>query len=117
MLLQILGALTHQSLCDFSPAVQKAAVPARLAEPTESPSPRGHQLLNKLSSFGILILSGISSFSSQVMQCELSFEPFWFIFMGVFLGDPPQEGRAQLCSHIQGKCLSLDGLEEESTEC
>lgn len=51
------------------------------------------------------------------MQCELSFEPFWFIFMGVFLGDPPQEGRAQLCSHIQGKCLSLDGLEEESTEC
>lgn len=86
---------------DLPPAVQKAAVPARLSEPKKSPSPRGHQLLsNQEGSFGVNPFWD-SSFSSQVMQCELSFKPFWFIFMGMVMG----EGMAQLCSHIQGRCF------------
>lgn len=92
---------------DFTPAVQKAAVPARLSEPKETPSPSGHQLLNnRAGSFGINLFWD-SSFSPRVVQRELSFKPFWFIFMEMFVGDPPHEGMAQLCPHIQGRGQSL----------
>lgn len=88
----------------FTPAAQKAAVPARLPEPKETPSPRGHQLLNNQAGSVGINLFWDSSFSSKVVQHELSFKPFWFLFMELLMGDSPHKGRAQLRSHIQGRC-------------